>query len=444
MSPASRPRLVLVAHHANPEWGSEPLIGWEWARGMDALTELTLVTHVRNRPAIERAGGLRGEVRYVDTEALAARVNRWNDRLWPRAATVNRHFLEAVALRAFDRGAAAIVADLAREGRVDVVHRVSPLSPRAPSRLGRLGLPFVVGPLNGGMELPPGFPEVERLERSRWLKARALARLADPFGRTFRDADVVFAATAATRRALPSHVRRRATPLCENAVDPARFPVVAPRRGPGLRALYLGRLLPYKGVAYALEALAATGDTGIALDVVGDGPDRARLERRARELNLGGRVVFHGAVPPTEVPARFAACDAFVSPSLRESGGAAALEAMATGRPVVVVDHGGPAETVVDGVGFKIAPTSPEAVVRGVARALDVLARNEVLRVAMGRAAAEHVRRGFTWDAKFAVALEAYATARRVRAERDPVAALLREADRRSSATLDARREASA
>ena len=93
-------RVLLVAHHANPSWGSEPLIGWRWASALDRRCELTLVTHARNRPAIEAAGGLRGAVHYVDTERLARAVNWANDHLWARAAVVNRSLLEAVALSA--------------------------------------------------------------------------------------------------------------------------------------------------------------------------------------------------------------------------------------------------------------------------------------------------------------------------------------------------------
>ena len=93
----NRLKLLLVAHHMNPEWGSEPLISWRWATTLQDHVDLVVVTHVRNREAIERARGLRAEIHYVDTERLARRVNRVNDLVWPSSAIVARSFLESFA-----------------------------------------------------------------------------------------------------------------------------------------------------------------------------------------------------------------------------------------------------------------------------------------------------------------------------------------------------------
>ena len=92
LEPMDSTRVLLVSHHANPKWGSEPLIGWRWATHLDRRVALTLVTHVRNRADIEAAGSLRGEVFYVDTEQLAVAVHRVNDLFWVPSAIVNRSY----------------------------------------------------------------------------------------------------------------------------------------------------------------------------------------------------------------------------------------------------------------------------------------------------------------------------------------------------------------
>lgn len=405
----TEPRVLLVAHHCNPEWGSEPLIGWRWVEELDRRLPVTLVTHVRNRRAIEAAGRLHGEVRYVDTERLARTVNAWNDRLWPRAAVVNRSLLEAVSLRAFDRAATRIAKELASRGAIDVIHRVSPLSPRAPSRLGTVGLPFVLGPLNGGMETAPGFVNVEKAERAVFQRLRPLARVLDPFGTTFRRADAIFAATRATIDAIPEWAQRRTTLLCENAVEPSLFTPRFRRSGSTLRVLYLGRLLPYKGVEHLIRAVATLPEGPVVqLDIVGDGPDRARLESIAR--NAGGAAVirFHGAVPVADVPKWMESCDLFCLPSVRESGGAVVLEAMAAGKPVVVADHGGPSETVTTNVGVKVPATNPDALVAGFRAAITRFTNQEKLRERTGWAAWNHVIQNYTWAAKADQAIATY------------------------------------
>lgn len=398
----SRPRVLLVAHHANPEWGSEPLIGWRWARSLSEHVDLTLVTHVRNRPALERRAPLPFEVRHVDTERLARRVQDWNDRLWGKGSPVNRLLLEALAQRAFDREAVRIARSLVRAGRVDLIHRVSPISPRFPTGLGRVGVPLVLGPQNGGMTTAPAFQDVRRLERDGFLRLRGLARLLDPLARSPRSATRLLVATRATLDVLPAADRARAELLCENGVALEEYSPHFERRGRGLRVLYLGRLLPYKGVDSVLRALARVADPAVVLDVVGEGPDRARLEALAAELGLLQRVVFHGAVPVDEVPVRMAACDVYAFPSVRESGGATVLEAMASGKPVLVADHGGPSETVVDGVGWRLPVESREGLVDGLAHHLERLRDDEELRQRTGRAAREHVERNYSWSAKAA------------------------------------------
>jgi alpha-maltose-1-phosphate synthase len=403
-------KLLLVAHHLNPDWGSEPLIAWRWATHLQNHVDLQIVTHVRNREAIEARGDLRARIHYVDTERLARGINRINEVIWPSTAVVARSMLESLALRAFDRGAVKIARDLVRRGEVELIHRVSPISPKAPSGLGRLGVPFVIGPVNGGMQMAPGFDEVARLECEGAMRLRSLARLLDPRAQTFTDATAILVATETTRRSLPQSVADRARLLCENAVVPDLFTPRFDRLrldGP-LRLLYLGRLLPYKGVDFILRALARLPIGLAELEVVGEGPERGALESLRIELGLEGRVRFHGAVPVSEVPAWMSAADLFLLPSLRESGGSVLLEAMAAGTPVICLDHGGPAETVTELVGVKVSAASPDELESRLAAAIRELAADERRRAAMARAARDHVESNYSWRGKIEAAMDIY------------------------------------
>ncbi|MEO0653103.1 MAG: glycosyltransferase, partial [Planctomycetota bacterium] len=129
---------------------------------------------------------------------------------------------------------------------------------------------------------------------------------------------------------------------------------------------------------------------------------------------------FHGAVPVEHVPHHMRDCDVYAFPSVRESGGATVMEAMACGKPVVVADHGGPAETVDDSCGLRVPARSPEQLIEGVADAIESLGRDEALRVAMGRAARQRIERAFTWEVRAEAALSVYddVLGRRVRADR--------------------------
>jgi len=109
------------------------------------------------------------------------------------------------------------------------------------------------------------------------------------------------------------------------------------RRYPGRRLLFVGRLVPYKGVDVLIDAMAHVNATAL---ILGDGPLRDALQQRAGALGISNRVAFLGGLEDDEVVAHLHACDAFVLPSLtrQETFGVVQLEAMACGRPVISTD----------------------------------------------------------------------------------------------------------
>jgi glycosyltransferase involved in cell wall biosynthesis len=106
--------------------------------------------------------------------------------------------------------------------------------------------------------------------------------------------------------------------------------------------VFVGRLSRQKNVGMLLEAFAALSARApeMRLEIVGDGPSRAALERRAAELSIQSRVTFAGARPRDDVLARLRRARAFVFPARSEAQGVAVIEAMACGCPVVATRSG--------------------------------------------------------------------------------------------------------
>ena len=134
--------------------------------------------------------------------------------------------------------------------------------------------------------------------------------------------------------------------------------------------VFAGRLTRQKGLDTALAAVAALPDVRLAL--VGDGPERGRLEERVAARGLDGRVAFLGARPRAEVLELLAGADAALLSSDWENLPHAAVEALAVGTPVVATAVGGVPEVVRDGEnGLLVAPGDPEALAGAIVRLLD-------------------------------------------------------------------------
>jgi glycosyltransferase involved in cell wall biosynthesis len=182
-------------------------------------------------------------------------------------------------------------------------------------------------------------------------------------------------------------------------VDPAAFePSSVAHASPVI--LHVARLVEKKGTVYLLEAFAriAASHPDAELAIIGAGPLRASLERRAAELRIAARVRWLGALPHAEVAQWLKRAAVFCLPSCTAANGDAEglglvlLEAAASGVPVVATRHGGIPEAVKDGdTGYLVAERDADEL----ADALDTLLSSEALRWKMGDAARRFARSRF-------------------------------------------------
>jgi glycosyltransferase involved in cell wall biosynthesis len=301
-----------------------------------------------------------------------------------------------------------------RAGRFDVVHRLTPLNPVTPSLMAtwcrRIGVPFVLGPLNGGVPWPRGFDAARRRERE-WLSyIRNAYRLLPGYRSTLRDAAALIIGSRDTLLQVPPSSRARCIYIPENAVDPGRFPDDSPRpASPRLRVVFLGRLVPYKGPDMLIEAAAPLIREGrLELTLVGDGPERGNLERQIRDSVVGAGVRLTGWVDQTEVHRHLAEADVLAFPSIREFGGAVALEAMISGAVPIVMNYGGTGELVTASTGYLLEMGDRAAIVGQLRNVFVNVAADPAQLVPRRRAGVRRVRARFTWAAKAAQVREVY------------------------------------
>ena len=392
-------RILLSAYACEPGKGSEPEVGWMWATELTATGHAVwVITREANRDAIEARRG-RADKRVL--HFVYCDLPRWL-RKWKRGGTGVHWYYALWQWRAYQ-----VARRLTRSVQFDCVQHVTFVGLRAPSFMGWLGLPFVLGPVSGGecvpRQLRQGMSTAAKLRE--WLRdvANWTVRF-DPMMRaTFRQAERILVTTEASRRLIPEAFQEK----CEVQLAVGLNREYLGWTGPGsrspaaaLRVLYVGRLLEWKGVDLALRAVRALRQRDVAarFTIVGSGPAENRLRRLARELELEDELRWLKWVSRSQLDEYYYQNDLLLFPSSRDSGGMVVLEALAHGLPVVCTDCGGPGLIVNERCGRVVQATDrcPEVVVAGLAEALGQLGRNRALLARLSRGA-----RARAWEFDF-------------------------------------------
>lgn len=330
------PRILAFAYACEPGKGSEPGAGWSWARMLAELGETWVITRANNAPAIEAilpATKTQHELHFVYVD-----LPPWA-RFWKKGQRgVRLYYLlwQYAALRVARR--------LSRVTRFDLVWHLTLANVWLGSVAHKLGLPFIYGPVGGGVRAP----------RRLWCALgargviyevvreamRSAGRYLNPAARAaWRTADLILVQNPETQRWLPARHQHKAMVFCNAIVEDIREGA-SPGRGDVRTALFAGRLLGWKGAALAVRAIMHA--PGWRLLICGRGPDQARLGRLADSLGVNDRVQILGPLERQEVLRNMDEADVFLCPSLHDDSPLVVTEAVSRGLPIVCLDRGGP------------------------------------------------------------------------------------------------------
>jgi glycosyltransferase involved in cell wall biosynthesis len=410
-------RVAVVAQNCSTRMGGEAAIPYHYfrllrGRGVDAY----LVAHARNRAELESS--LPDEVDrmcWVPDTVMDRLLHRIGELVTPRMSRVSIGFVARIYEQWAERG---LVKRLVRERGVNVVHQPTPVSPLEPSLMFAVGAPVVIGPMNGGMDYPPGFAaRAGRLEMGIVRRGRSLAKAANFLFPGKRRARLLLVANQRTRRALGRCVPGEAIELPENGVDldlwagsEHRSAGNGSTAGQPVRFVFMGRLVDWKGVDLLLHAWQKLQGAAreVELLVIGEGSERAALEAQADKLGISRSVQFKGWLSQRGCAAELADADVLVLPSLIECGAAVVLEAMASGLPVIATKWGGPSDYLDPSCGILLDPEGESAFIERLAEAMKTLAGSPALRQKMGKAGRQKVIQSFSWEAKVNLVLSLY------------------------------------
>jgi glycosyltransferase involved in cell wall biosynthesis len=402
----SRLRILVLAPECNPDSICGSLISYSQAEALARLHDVTLVVRSPYEDTVRR--------RHAPFHAIEVIRLPWLERIY--AWSLRRIFKNDYrnqALTAFGYPFAVAFEWCAWRhmrtrilaGEFDAVLRLLPVTAVLPSPFAfflRSGpIPFVIGPINGGLPWPQGFSQADN--QKQWISGlRNLYRFL-PFARsTYRDAAAIMAGSSQTCAEFAAY-RDKLFFLPENGISrslcsgDSRSPEPAAK----LELIFVGGLVPYKACDLAFRAAAPLLRSDLArFTVVGDGPERNRLEQLTRDLGIEKAVSFCGFLSHAETMQRLRSADVLVFPSVREFGGGVVFEALAVGVVPVVADFGGPGDIVHPAVGYKVSLTNESDVVSQIEKILADLAQNREGLERLRQQGTHYARECLSWDAK--------------------------------------------
>ena len=396
-------KILLSAFACEPNRGSEPGVGWDWAVFLaQAGHQVVVLTRSESRLAIER------EMARAAFPRLFFQYFDVPERLrWQRRGPLHLHNYLWQWL------AAKFARKLHQNERFDCVHHVTLAGLRGPSFMGELGIPFIFGPVGGGERAPWRLRHGYSLIGFIADAVRDIANLMVPFtpfmNDTFARAERIYVTSHDTMKLVPRRFRHKAqVELAIGAGD------LTPNWGPPgpLRVrqqecfgiLYAGHFIDCKGMHLGLRAFAQCLEAvpGARLTMIGHGPVERRWRRLAEDLGIAANVDWKPWQDRKEMANVYASHDVLLFPALHDSGGMVVLEAMNQGLPVVCLKLGGPATLVNDSCGHAIDPAgkSRAQVVRELSHALTGFALGSA-RVPITETAPLRCR-DFSWPKKVA------------------------------------------
>ncbi len=399
-------KIFLSAYSCAPGRGSEAHVGWNVALEMANYHQVWVLTRAHNRSLID------GYMTQNPTPNLHFKyydLPRWAS-WWKRGSRgVQLYYL------LWQSGVYFVARRLHREVGFDLVHHVTFVKYWTPSFLALLPVPFLWGPVGGGDSAPRPFWRDFSLYGKLYETMRELARWLsehDPFVRlTARRSALALAATEETAKRLRRLGAKNVhvfSPVGLSMEEIRSLAESAGRNAAPVRFVSLGNLLHLKGFHLGLRAFARAKLEGAEYWIIGEGPERARLEGMAVDLGIAAQTRFWGEIPREEALRKLGECHVLVHPSLHDTAPMVCLEAMAAGLPVICLDHGGPAMEVTADTGIRVSADDPKRAIRALSDAMVRLAGDPVLRSRMGEEGQRRVHEIFAWQTKSVKFLQFY------------------------------------
>lgn len=383
-------KVLLTAYIIDRNDISEAQMAYKWIRHLSQHVSLTVVT---SGSRIHETTGLEN-ILNIKLITLTPRLN------YKRFDTFDRAFHPGYV--EFFYRAKKIIRQELMAHRYDLGHHLSPRAIRFPSPFRTFTLPYVLGPIHGGIPYTPQILKLIGKKKSLLNKLHKIDQLRMNYDwalrGSYKNAEKVLISAPYVKNLIPDF--GNIVNLSGVAVDPIKKIKAETTGSSSIKIGCISRITPIKGIELLLRGFdSAEHSQHIELHFYGKGDHIQQYKDLSATFINSSNIYWHGFVPNQEVRKKSYTLDIFALPSLREPAGIAVIEAMSAGLPVICIDAGGPQYTVNNQCGIKIPLGSKEAIISNIASAIDKLYLQQDLINSMGAEGSKRVDRMFSWEA---------------------------------------------
>ena len=370
-------KVLLSAYACSPFKGSEYSVGWSWATGL--AKKGFQVWCLTNTEDYEDCVNEKIKLKLDNLHFIPVKLSFALDKLLLKNSSkvIYAHYY------LWKKKGAKLAMKLQKQHKFEIAHHVSYGSLQQGSSLYKLkNCKIIFGPVGGGqMALPifkPYFGMAWGTEILRKYISCYLMRFNSSLNLTLKKADVLLTVNQETEDLLKSSKYYKGGR--DFQVSDSALPVQFEKnvfhekvRTSRLKLLWVGRLIPRRGLQLSLKALSyLPASVKYQLVIVGDGKQRKYLNHWLKKYNLDSSdIIFKGWIPYDQLHQEYETADVMLFCPLRDTAGLQATEAMGFGLPVITLGISGMRTIVPDNCGIKIDPTSTNGTVKDIAKAIE-------------------------------------------------------------------------
>lgn len=402
----------MSSYACEPDRGSEPSVGWNWAMAMSEHADVTVLTRANNQNVIEKKIEALEKLGrkhfpmfiYHDPPSLVIKAKK-------RGLLPVHLFYTIWQMGAFFKMKKTLC-------DYEIVHHVTFNSMMSPGFWWSDKTKVVLGPLGGTSCVQEDYKVLfgvrawkEKLREfmiAHWSKLPWLRM-------SFNRASLILCANSETEALISTRYANKVVRILETGLDVAEMVSDNIEVHPNnlVRFIWVGAVEPWKALSLALRAFSRAvavlpDDLQIELDVVGKGSELEKAKAEAYDLDIAEKVNFHGALSLGDTQAMMVVSDVLIFSSVKDTSGNVVLEAMGKAKPVICLDHQGVKDIVTPQTGIKVKTGKLDATIVGISEAIVGLALGPEQRLKMGEMGRNRVKALYSWREKAKTLKEHY------------------------------------